>query len=485
MKKLVFTIFLIFGLTQLNLGQSNNGKTNVNAMSRTFVISLGGGVTLSSNDYPNTKAGSIAKGSLEYNFPSSSNIVFGFKIFGARGVFNGQGGVGLIKEFQTPFYNIGFGPQFSLKLDPKIFLTLSTGVSSLWFYPKDIRDNPLPNFVANVYDNQIYTANAELALRFWTSDNISLNVYSDVFGGLSSSENDYLDDIAVGRALDLVFSGGVTLSYYFGGDKDTDGDGVIDRNDMCPNTPKGVKVDDFGCALDSDGDGVADYLDKCPDTPKGVKVDNQGCPIDTDGDGVADYLDKCPNTPNGVSVDNQGCPLDADGDGVADYLDKCPDTPNGVSVDNQGCPLDSDGDGVADYLDKCPDTPKGEKVDKFGCLIKAPIILGAKANFAFNQSQLLSSAISELDQVAEDMINHKQYTAIIEGYTDALGESSYNISLSKRRAESVANYLVKKGVDRDRLQIKAYGEADPVATNETIQGRAQNRRAVVKLIQKN
>src|ERR1700690_2755146 len=87
--------------------------------------------------------------------------------------------------------------------------------------------------------------------------------------------------------------------------------------------------------VDSDGDGVVDSLDKCPNTPAGVKVDAQGCPLDSDGDGVPDYLDKCPNTPAGVKVDAQGCPLDSDGDGVPDYLDKCPNTPAGTA---DGCP---------------------------------------------------------------------------------------------------------------------------------------------------
>jgi OOP family OmpA-OmpF porin len=89
--------------------------------------------------------------------------------------------------------------------------------------------------------------------------------------------------------------------------------------------------------MDSDGDGVPDDLDQCPNTPKGVKVDGDGCPLDTDGDGVPDYLDKCPNTPKGVKVDKEGCPLDSDGDGVPDHLDECPDTPKGATVNSVGC----------------------------------------------------------------------------------------------------------------------------------------------------
>ena len=90
-------------------------------------------------------------------------------------------------------------------------------------------------------------------------------------------------------------------------EKDSDGDGVVDSLDICPHTPKGVKVDIRGCPLDSDRDGVYDYLDKCPDTPRGVKVDTKGCPLDSDGDGVYDYMDKCPRTPKGVKVNERGC----------------------------------------------------------------------------------------------------------------------------------------------------------------------------------
>lgn len=89
--------------------------------------------------------------------------------------------------------------------------------------------------------------------------------------------------------------------------------------------------------MDSDGDGVMDDIDQCPNTPKGFPVDAKGCPLDSDGDGVVDALDKCPGTPHGVTVDKDGCPADSDGDGVLDYQDKCPGTPTGAYVNQTGC----------------------------------------------------------------------------------------------------------------------------------------------------
>ncbi|MCM1034467.1 MAG: DUF5723 family protein [Paludibacter sp.] len=165
------------------------------------------------------------------------------------------------------------------------------------------------------------------------------------------------------------------LNIVIGHKKDKDKDGVIDKYDLCPSTPKGVKVDEFGCPIDTDGDGVPDYLDECPNTPTEAYglVDEKGCPIDTDGDGVPDYLDLCPHTPEAAYgfVDDKGCPLDTDGDGVPDYLDECPGTPAAARgfVDDKGCLLDTDGDAVPDYLDQCPDTPEAAYgfVDDKGC----------------------------------------------------------------------------------------------------------------------
>lgn len=89
--------------------------------------------------------------------------------------------------------------------------------------------------------------------------------------------------------------------------------------------------------MDSDGDGVMDDVDQCPNTPKGFPVDARGCPLDSDGDGVVDGLDKCPGTPPGATVDENGCPSDTDGDGVYDYQDNCPGTPVGARVNHVGC----------------------------------------------------------------------------------------------------------------------------------------------------
>ncbi len=157
--------------------------------------------------------------------------------------------------------------------------------------------------------------------------------------------------------------------------RDKDKDGVIDKLDMCPNTPRGVVVDEKGCPVDEDKDGVPDYLDKCPGTPSEAigYVDENGCPLDSDGDKVPDYLDKCPNTPEEAlgKVDEFGCPKDTDGDGVPDYLDECPNTPVAAQgkVDEKGCPKDTDGDGVPDYLDECPNTPAEaiSTVNEHGC----------------------------------------------------------------------------------------------------------------------
>jgi OOP family OmpA-OmpF porin len=232
--------------------------------------------------------------------------------------------------------------------------------------------------------------------------------------------------------------------------------------------------------LDSDGDGVNDAADKCPDTPTGVKVDRSGCPLDSDGDGVYDYLDQCPDTPAGVSVDRQGCPIDSDGDGVYDYLDNCPDTPAGAPVDSSGCPLDSDGDGVYDYRDQCPGTPRGIQVDAVGCpvAIKEKVAIELKVEFDFDSANVRSIYDEHIRKVANFLAAYPDTIAVIEGHTDSKGSEAYNLKLSQRRAESVVRNLIGRGMDASRLKAIGYGESRPVADNSTDEGRQRNRRVV-------
>lgn len=150
---------------------------------------------------------------------------------------------------------------------------------------------------------------------------------------------------------------------------DADKDGVFDYQDKCLGTPAGFAVDAKGCTLDTDGDGIDDNNDKCPNSISGEPVDETGCPLDEDHDGVTNNLDQCPNTPAGVSIDANGCPLDFDKDGIPDDFDKCPNSTEGETVDSTGCPLDTDNDGVPDIKDKCPETEPGVMVDEVGCRV--------------------------------------------------------------------------------------------------------------------
>jgi hypothetical protein len=143
----------------------------------------------------------------------------------------------------------------------------------------------------------------EMGVRFLFEEILSLNIGINI----NFTNTDYMDDVAKGMHKDAFATAFIGVSLYIGAEKDSDGDGVEDNKDVCPNTLNGLRVDEFGCPLDTDTDGVPDYLDKCQDTPKNILVDVYGCPVDSDGDGVPDYLDKCPNTPQNILVDENGC----------------------------------------------------------------------------------------------------------------------------------------------------------------------------------
>jgi len=171
-------------------------------------------------------------------------------------------------------------------------------------------------------------------------------------------------------------------------------------------------------------------------------------------------------------------PMDSDGDGVPDSIDRCPNTPRGVIVDASGCPLDSDHDGVPDYLDKCPGTPAGLKVDADGCEIEELVLTGV--TFETASAKLTPASSEQLDKVVAVLRLRPNSKTEIHGYTDSRGSDGYNQKLSERRASSVVEYLVEHGITGPALSARGFGKANPVASNETAEGRAQNRRVTVE-----
>jgi outer membrane protein OmpA-like peptidoglycan-associated protein len=264
-------------------------------------------------------------------------------------------------------------------------------------------------------------------------------------------------------------------------DQDSDGDGVVDREDRCPN--EAGTADNGGCpAPDSDGDGVPDATDKCPEE-KG-SAENQGCPPppDTDGDGVPDANDKCPEEKG--TEENQGCPAekDADGDGVPDATDRCPEEKG--TAENQGCPPapDSDGDGVPDATDRCPKEPGVP--GRQGCpepaappAKEAPLSLAdQKIVFPVGVSEIQGEEARKLDEIAALLKSRPAVSVRIEGHTDNTGPEELNRSLSQERANAVRAYLIQRGIAGSRLEARGYGPSRPVASNDTPEGRSENRR---------
>ena len=355
-------------------------------------------------------------------------------------------------------------------------------------------------------------------------------VYQATYGYMSTAHNNPQSTLLAPTGNDKFMLHMVGITFNLGDGVDSDKDGVSDKKDKCPETPENVKVDKNGCPIDTDGDGVPDYEDACinelgsaqtkgcPDTDKDGVADKDdqcpnepgtmatfGCP-DTDGDGIIDSKDKCVNQKGSIAM--EGCP-DRDGDGVADAEDNCPDVKGLAQF--KGCP-DTDGDGIIDGLDACPD--KSGPASTNGCpdtdgdgvhdgidqCVKVP---GPASNngcpvlkkevtqlfqkalqgiqFETGKATIKPLSFGILNAIVKVMKENPSYKLFIAGHTDNVGEDEMNMTLSKERAASVANYLIKGGVDPLRISSEGFGETKPVDTNDTPKGRTLNRRVEFKV----
>ncbi len=226
---------------------------------------------------------------------------------------------------------------------------------------------------------------------------------------------------------------------------------------------------------DSDGDGVIDRDDSCSNTPYGTVVGADGCPmqnssIDSDADTVPDSRDKCPNTPFGTGVDIYGCPIIKDE--VIEPVVVEPTKPKRVIA-----PKDSDKDGIEDRLDHCPNTPKGLTVNSSGCPLKKRL----EVKFEPNSANVTFESKPSLAKFANYLKRYPKAHITITGYTDTSGDRVRNQLLSQQRADSVKRLLVSYGVKASRITAIGKGDLNPIAPNDTPEGRAENRRIEVEI----
>ena len=223
----------------------------------------------------------------------------------------------------------------------------------------------------------------------------------------------------------------------------------------------------------------------------------RGCP-DRDDDHTPDPDDRCPAEPG--PDERRGCPRlrDSDADGVYDPGqvdipppggDRCPAIPG--ELEHIGCPApDLDPVGVLGASDQCPDKPETWNgfQDDDGCPDELPVDLAALVgtlrgiNFAFMSDRITPGSRPSLDHAATVMRTYPSIRVEIQGHTDSEGEAAVNEQVSRRRAESVRQYLIKAGVPPEQLRAVGLGGARPIADNRSAAGKARNRRIELTLI---
>lgn len=423
------------------------------------------------------------------------NKSFNSQIAISTGKFAGDDDVA-IKSFETFFIDFGvnlkykFNNGYILKEESKLAPYVWTGIGFIDY--KAENTSGLLNNPGDILPDNTKEAAFRYPIGLGVAYALNTSWAVNFQGSWTKPASDELDNWNINKPQDrndrlMMYQLGVAYSF---GAKDTDNDGIPDKYDRCPELPGDEST--FGCP-DSDNDGVLDAEDKCPNI-KGIVF---GCP-DSDGDGFIDSEDKCPE----VAGSLYGC-LDTDKDGVADADDACPEVKGCIN----GCP-DMDGDGVIDTQDECPEvfgskdnkgcpnvvedepivvtdkmvgtpSPSGNRVDREKAHQSTTVFM---IFFDYNSSVINPEIQSEVEELATLLKENKEYYVILEGHTDSKGSDKYNEWLSGRRVDKVADYLISKGINKDRILFVKYGESQPLLPNDTATGMEKNRRVVMKVV---
>jgi len=316
--------------------------------------------------------------------------------------------------------------------------------------------------------SEIFLATAVgLDYQFKDEWKIGFNIHSNYMTGAGLEFDKAVED-SLGR---WNLNAGLSLSYLLGGKKSQ---ARWDKIRQRPYTPRSRIID---TEKPDESDKIFGKISVNEKNGKNIKNRKN---IDSDYDGIPDEDDYCPDTPADAKgfIDIHGCPIDSDADSYPDYRDNCPHNRQGAVVDINGCPVDSDSDGVPDGLDNCPGTTTGTKIDKFGCpdlaFMKVPTILNIR--YRDNSFEIDPYSKKALDSMVVILKQARTVNIEIFGYTDNNGTVSENKKLAQRRANRVRDYLVRIGIDTNRMTTTGRGAVNFVASNKTEPGRQQNRR---------
>ncbi len=361
--------------------------------------------------------------------------------------------------------------------------------------PYDVANKVVkPRILLSVGDELTWSAGLGYRFVHWVGIAAEVYGYQPVAvksGAATDSTADVLGGLQIFPSKDLVVNLGAGANVFSSADRH-DAFRVFAGLNWAPS--EGGKGAISATGIDSDGDGIPDDRDQCPNQPEDHDgfQDDDGCPDpDNDGDGIPDKLDKCPNEPEDKDgfQDEDGCPeIDNDGDGIPDAQDKCPNDAEDRDgfQDDDGCPdLDNDGDGIPDAVDKCPNEPETFNGidDQDGCpdsggtaVATGKIEIKEVLTFEAQKSTVSKATAAELDKIAERLKSNPQVKRVrIEGHADK-SEGKKAFVLSQSRADAAREYLIKKGVEAERLQSVGYGDSRPAATTNTAEARAKNRR---------
>jgi outer membrane protein OmpA-like peptidoglycan-associated protein len=466
-------IYILLCIYSLNIFSQDSSPSR---FSNKLIFSLDGGMTISKTDYPDAKIGERLTGGFEYFLPASDNHLFGFKIFGggqeivneARNKIINIPGIGtdtLPNIINTDAYLLGIGLIYSISLENYFYPYFTGGITNLWFSPKLENGRLAPFNQERKYIRNTIVYDLSLGIRYSISDNFSIKLES----GFHFANTDNLDDISTGQNKDFYATSLIGVSYTFAGSSDNDEDGILNEIDECPDEPEDFDSfnDSDGCPdPDNDGDGIPDILDKCPDTPEDFDSfrDEDGCAdIDNDLDGILDEVDQCPDESEDFDgfEDEDGCPeLDNDEDGVADSVDRCPDIVGTQA--NNGCPED------------------GTTEESENTTAPKEIVIEGEATFSPGSADIIPEARAELDRIVKLLQLYPDENWRIEGHTDSHEAKNLMVrSLSLRRAETILNYFISKGLPSYQFRVFDMGDRFPIANNNTEYGRMKNRRVVL------